>query len=166
MRLILLFLVASLYSSIAYSQIEETVSFEVTEIKSEFKTINDSYFNFKITNRSDTPLLIPNVIYFNNLSFTNRVDLDFAFEIYKMVDNKWLLLDSCAILGQPLIPEEGYLLREYRKNTCYSIPSMLPISCISNNGDYRIRFIYFPKNKGYKRIQTQWYIFKVVKEPS
>jgi len=157
-------MVASLYCSIAYSQIEEAVSFDVTEIKSEFKTINDSYFSFTITNKSDAPLLIPNVIYFNNLSFANQTDLDFAFEIYKMVNNKWLLLDSCAILGQPLIPEEGYVLKEYSKNTSYSIPSMLPLSCIFSKGDYRIRFTYFPRNKGYKRNQTQWYAFKVIKE--
>lgn len=164
MRTIIFTFLLSTNMNTAYCQIKAPVSFEVLEIKKEFKDISDRYIRFKITNRVTKNLLIPNVIYFNNIMNRN-LNLDIGFELCKVLDTTCNINDSCDILSQPLIPEEGYKLRPYKKNASFYYPSILPFGCFVEKGKYKIRFTYFPKNKGYKKIQSQWYTFIVLKEP-
>ena len=146
-----------------FGQKVERIDFEVIGLKDEIKAKEDIYISFKITNKANRDLLIPNVIYYNNASI-KRVTLDIGFEICKAINGNYILDDSCFRLAQPLIPEEGYKLKHYKKGESFYCPSSLPLSCIVEKGNYKIRFTYFPKNKGYPKVRSQWYSFTVIRE--
>jgi hypothetical protein len=143
-------------------QVKEIISFEVLKFKNQIKSDSDRYVTFVVKNRSDKNLLIPNVIAYNNISNKN-LNLDFAFELCEIVNGKCVMNDSCYLYTQPLIPEEGYKLKAYKKNAIFYYYSYLPHGCLMENRNYKIRFTYFPKNSGYKKIQSQWYSLSVLK---
>lgn len=151
-----------LFSHMALCQQSKFVDFEVIGLKKEFKEVEDRYITFKLTNLSNIPLLIPNVIYFGNVRKKLMSDLDFGFELCKVINGVRMIDDSCSLLLQPLIPEEGYKLNSYKKGSPFSWPSIMPFGCFTEKGEYQIRFTYFPKNKGYREVKSKWFSFKVI----
>ncbi|MGG9964131.1 hypothetical protein [Ferruginibacter sp. SUN106] len=136
------------------------VKFEILHLKKEIKKREDTYITLKVTNLSDQKLLVPTVIHYN--IFKENRSLDFGYEVCKNIGDSCLINDSCYTLSQTLYPGEGPKLKKYKKNSSFYHVATLPLDCFSEKGNYRIRFTYFPKNKSYIKVQTQWYDLKIL----
>ena len=145
------------------SQIQSSIEFKILNLRSEINSREETFFNFQLSNNSNKTFLVPNIISFNNISNKNP-NLDIGYEVYReAAGNSFILLDSCFILDNPLIPEEGIINYKYPKGSIFLHESQLPLYCMYQKGRYKIRFNFFLKeDNGRKiRINSKWYYFKV-----
>ncbi len=138
---------------------QNSISFTAI-VNSEIKSIEDEYVTFKIVNKSKNALLIPSILKIDNFLYKGP-DLDIGVETYFFDANEYKLIDSCFILSQPIIPEEGILIRKYKKGVEFMYTSSLPMACVFMKGKYKIRFSFVGKfdNGRTKRVVSGWHYF-------
>ena len=101
--------------------------------------MDQALVSFKLCNNSNKTYIIPSVISYNSISDKNP-NINIGYEVYRKEESKnsFVLLDSCFIHNNPLIPEEGIVINKYKRRNRFFYESQLPINCIYKKGSYKI----------------------------
>ncbi len=133
-------------------------------LKQKINSLDDANISFQIENKSQLALLIPSILSYNSI-YDQAPNLDLGFELFAFHNNRYEVRDSCFMLLQPIIPQEGIIIRKYKTNDIIFYSIGLPVGCFGFNRKFKIRFTFYAnyENGSKRKFVSNWYFFEVPK---